>query len=283
MDTSDVQIFKKIVKIAFGSIFALIIVFGSFVTVATGEMGVKTRLGKVVGTMEPGAHMKLPLIESVTKIQVNNRVVKNEHYANEKGEVISDNALAAASKDLQTVQASSVVSYNIDPSKIIEIYSQYRTAENYEEAVVKPIIKQVIKGKTAEYTAEELVTKRTALNDSVTETLRDQLSTRYAIFQNSSVTNIEFSPSFNQAIEAKVTAEQNALAAKNKLAQTEYEGQQKIVSAQAEAEAIKIQSQAINSQGGRDYVNLKAIEKWDGSLPTQMIPGSTVPFINLTR
>lgn len=283
MDTSDVQIFKKIVKIAFGSIFALIIVFGSFVTVATGKMGVKTRLGKVVGTMEPGAHMKLPLIESVTKIQVNNRVVKNEHYANEKGEVISDNALAAASKDLQTVQASSVVSYNIDPSKIIEIYSQYRTAENYEEAVVKPIIKQVIKGKTAEYTAEELVTKRTALNDSVTETLRDQLSTRYAIFQNSSVTNIEFSPSFNQAIEAKVTAEQNALAAKNKLAQTEYEGQQKIVSAQAEAEAIKIQSQAINSQGGRDYVNLKAIEKWDGSLPTQMIPGSTVPFINLTR
>lgn len=267
MDESTASVGKVIAWIV-GILFVVVFILGTFVTVAQGEMGVKTRFGKVVGTMEPGLHGKLPFIEKVTKIEVRNRVVKNEHYANEKGEVISDNALAAASSDLQTVQASSVVSYNIDSAQIVEIYSQYRTAENYEEAVIKPIIKQVIKSKTAEYTAEELVTKRTLLNDAVAEALRIELSTKYAIFQNSSVTNIEFSPSFTQAIEKKVTAEQDALAAKNKLAQVEYEGQQKIVSAQAEAESIKIQAQAINSQGGKDFVDLKRIYQWDGKACT---------------
>ena len=96
-----------------------------------------------------------------------------------------------------------------------------------------------------------------------------------------SITNFDFSPSFNTAIEAKVTAEQNALAAKNKLEQVKYEAEQTIETAKATAEAQRISSQALAAQGGSDYVQLKAIEKWDGHLPEQMIPGTTVPFVNL--
>jgi uncharacterized membrane protein YqiK len=53
------------------------------------------------------------------------------------------------------------------------------------------------------------------------------------------------------------------------------------VEATAEAEAIKIQAEAIQQQGGASYVNLKAVEKWDGHLPAQMIPGGALPFLNL--
>lgn len=56
-----------------------------------------------------------------------------------------------------------------------------------------------------------------------------------------------------------------------------------MASAKAQAQAIQIQAQAINSQGGADYVSLQAINKWDGKLPTQMIPGSSVPFINVNK
>ena len=77
--------------------------------------------------------------------------------------------------------------------------------------------------------------------------------------------------------------EPDALAAKNKLDQVQFEAQQTVATAKAQAEAIQIQAQAINSQGGADYVSLQAINKWDGKLPTQMVPGSTVPFINLTK
>ena len=95
-----------------------------------------------------------------------------------------------------------------------------------------------------------------------------------------SIVNFDFSNSFNSAIEAKVTAEQNALAAKNKLEQVKFEAEQRITQAKGEAEAIRIQAQAIQNQGGAEYVNLKAIEKWNGDLPTYMM-GNSVPFVNI--
>lgn len=275
---------KMIIKaIGFGiaGLIALITILSMFITIPTGELGVKTRLGKVVGIMQPGLHAKTPFIEKVEKVNVRTQVIKNEHFVNEKGQTVSDNALAAASKDLQDVSVSTVVNYRIDQSKVQEIYTQYRTEQAFEESVVKPIIKEVVKSITATYTADELVTKRAEINTVIIETLNTKLSEKMAILAQGNVTNIEFSKSFTEAIERKVTAEQDALASKNRLEQIKYEGEQKIVSAKAEAEAIRIQSQAINSQGGEDYVNLKAIEKWNGILPAQMIPGSTVPFINL--
>jgi hypothetical protein len=73
---------------------------------------------------------------------------------------------------------------------------------------------------------------------------------------------------------------QEADAAKNKLEQFKYEKEQAIVKAQGEAESIKIQSQAINSQGGADYVQLQAIKQWNGDVPQYMM-GNAIPFINL--
>ena len=78
-----------------------------------------------------------------------------------------------------------------------------------------------------------------------------------------------------------MTAEQNALAAKNKLAQVEYEAKQRITQATAEAEAIKIQASAIQSQGGKDYVALKWVEKWDGHQPQIVLGAGSTPLINI--
>lgn len=281
MTPEETKVVKWIVAGVAIVVIGLPIFFGSWGVVQTGDMGVKTRMGKVVGTVDPGFYVKLPFFEKVNKIDVRNRVIKNEHYVNESGEVISDNALASASKDLQDVSVSIVVNYKIDPTKAVDIFTEYKTVEAYEEGVIKPLIKQIVKASTAQYTAEELVTKRAEYNSKTAEALAVGISSKSAILRENNVTNIGFSKSFTEAIEKKVTAEQDALASKNRLEQTKYEGEQKIVSAKAEAEAIRIQSQAINSQGGEDYVNLKAIEKWNGVLPTQFVPGSAVPFLNL--
>lgn len=280
MENEDKKIISIIKWSAF-TLFAVIVLLASSYTVKAGELAVRTRFGKVVGVADAGAHGKLPFIESVTKMNVRTQVVKNEHFVNEKGETISDNALTAASKDLQEVKVSTVVNYKIDQSKLLDVYTQFKTEKAFEEGVVKPLIKDAVKTLTASYTAEELVTKRAELNLAISEMISKKFTGTFALYEQGNVTNIEFSPSFTQAIERKVTAEQDALAAKNKLEQTKYEKEQKITQAQGEAESIKIQSQAINSQGGADYVQLQAIQKWNGALPTQMIPGSTVPFINL--
>jgi hypothetical protein len=78
----------------------------------------------------------------------------------------------------------------------------------------------------------------------------------------------------------QLVQEQNALAAKNKLEQTRYEAEQRISQAKGEAEAIKIQAQAVNSQGGRDYVELQRISKWNGQYPMFMGSGAS-PIVDM--
>lgn len=94
------------------------------------------------------------------------------------------------------------------------------------------------------------------------------------------IVNFDFSESFNNAIEAKVTAEQEALAAKNKLEQIKYEAMQQIEAAKGKAEAIRIESQALTQQP--QYIELKKIEKWNGAFPTFM-GGGVQPFVDVTR
>lgn len=270
----------KITAHIIGGLFIFILLFSSFGTVPAGSRGVKTRFSAVVGTVEQGLFFKLPFIESVKKMEVKTRTINYDKNGNE-GDSSESSQLFAASKDLQDVQIAVIVNYHIDPTKVDLIYSQYSSVRNFESNVIEPIVRETVKSLSAQYTAEELVTKRAEYADKVTSLMAARFTEKYAVMERFNVTNFEFSKSFTQSIEAKVTAEQNALAAKNKLEQVKFEAQQKIETAKAEAEAIRIQAQAIENQGGVGYVNLKAVEKWNGQLPVQMIPNATLPFINL--
>lgn len=265
---------KNIIKIVVLSIIValgLVILFGSFGTVGAGERGIKNRLGKVVGTVDTGLYLKLPFIEHVERLNVQTQ--KEQIGA------------SAASKDLQTVSAEVAINYNLDASKVQDLY--IRIGTEYKVKVIDPAIQEVVKAATANYTAEELITKRPEVTDKIRTTLSERLLSEDIIVSSVSITNFDFSGSFNAAIEAKVTAEQNALAAKNKLDQIKYEAEQTVTSAKAEAESISLKSQAANND---KYVSLKALEvqeaaikKWDGHLPQQFVPGSALPFINLSK
>ncbi len=258
----DIQLYK-IIKNSVIGLFALIIVFSSFGTVGAGERGVKTRFSAIKGTVQQGLYFKVPFVEQVHKMDVKTRTINYDKNGNE-GDSADTSQLFGASKDLQDVKIGVVVTYHIDPTHVTDIFAEYSSVDNYEGNVIEPIIRQVVKSTSAEFTAEELVTKRAEYSDKVTTLLNEQLADKNAILQNFSVTNFEFSAEFSKAIEAKVTATQNAEAAKNKLEQVKFEAQQTIESAKATAEAQRIQSQSLAAQGGSDFVELKRIEKWDG-------------------
>ena len=263
---------KLAVHIVLGLVF-LIVVFGSFGTVGAGERGVLTRFNNVIGMKEPGLYLKVPIIDKVRIFNVKTQVVIYER----------ENPLAAASKDLQDVQVATVVNYHLDPTAVGSIYAQYGREDVFEENVIRPAVRDTVKAMASQFTAEELVTHRPQFTEAILSKLDERLADNFVVVEQINITNFQFSESFTHAIEAKVTAEQNALAAKNKLEQIKFEAQQTIETAKAQAEAIRIQAQAITQQGGEEFVNLKAVEKWNGILPTQMIPGSSVPFINLQR
>jgi regulator of protease activity HflC (stomatin/prohibitin superfamily) len=257
-----------------GFIVALVIgallLIMSLTIVGATERGVVTLFGKVQGTVEPGMHFLNPFA-SVHTYNVQTQKETTE--------------ASAASKDLQDVSTEIALNYNINPEGVVGLY--LAVGDDVSSRIIDPSLQESIKAATAKYTAEELITKRAVVTDEILTNVRigvtERLKGDYITVDAIAVTNFSFSESFNTAIESKVTAEQNALAQKNKLEQVKYEAQQTIEQAKAQAEAIRIQAQAVTSQGGADYVQLQAIKQWDGKLPTQMVPGSAVPFLNLTK
>lgn len=169
----------------------------------------------------------------------------------------------AASSDLQNVTATVAVNFHIQPYDAGTIYQN--VGADYQSRVIDPAIQESIKSVTANYTAEQLITEREKVREEILALLTTKLQTFGVNTDSLNIVNFAFSDSFNTAIEAKVTAQQNALAAQNKLAQVQYEAEQTVASAKAQAEAIQIQAQAINSQGGADYVQLQQINKWNGA------------------
>lgn len=270
---------SQIKKIIAGLIL-IVLLLGSFGIVGAGQRGVKTRLGKVVGVVSQGPYLKLPFLEKITKLEVKTRTVNYDKNGHE-GDSRDSSALSGASKDLQDVKIGVVVTYHINPEKVDAIFVQYKSVDSYESTVIEPAIRETVKSTSAQYTAEELVTKRAEYSEKVNHILTERFGSKDSILETFSVTNFEFSNAFTQAIEAKVTATQNAEAAKNKLEQIKYEAEQRITTARGEAEAIRIQAQAIQQQGGAEYVNLKSVEKWNGVLPIYMMSGGSVPFINI--
>jgi len=242
---------------------ALIVVLSTSGTVSSGQIGVKTRLNKVVGTVQPGLYFKAPFIESVEVMDVQTQ----------KEQVDA----SAASKDLQVVNAKVAINYNLQADKVQDLY--VRIGKNYKERVIDPAIQEVVKAVTAQYTAEELITKRPEVTDKIVLGLSERLGSSDITVSSVSITNFDFSQSFNESIENKVKAEQDALTSKNLLEQKKYEAEQIVVTAKAEAEAVRIKTQAINSQGGADYVKLQELKYWNGSKCTSYCfgEGSTPP------
>lgn len=277
-DIGGLAIFLLFV-VGLGALIGIFALFGSFGTVDTGHRGVVLHLQNPTGEIkEQGFYWKSPFVEDVIDMPV--QILKEESEA------------TAASKDLQDVTTKIALNYHLDPSRVGTIYQEVK--KDWASVIVQPAIQEAVKSATAKYTAEELITKRSEVRDSISANIKDKVTPRGILVDEVNIINFSFSESFNVAIEKKVTAEQTALAEKNRLEQVKYEAQQavekakgeadaRITTAEAEARAIQIQAEAITQQGGAEYVNLKAVEKWNGTLPTQMIPGSAVPFINLNR
>ncbi len=252
---------KKLTTI-FVSFVILLILLSAFGTVGAGERGIKLRFNALTGKVYgEGLYFVIPFIERVVIIDI--KVQKEEADAQ------------AASKDLQTVTSRIALNYSIDPAHAVNLYQNIGI--DYKSRIIDPTIQEAVKATTAKFTAEELITKREEVRDAIKSLLTDKLSGTGLKVEQLSIINFDFSPSFNNAIEAKVTAEQNALAAKNKLDQVKYEADQAVAEAKGKASALQIEAEAINTNP--QIIQLRAIEKWDGKLP--QVTGGATPFINI--
>lgn len=241
------------------------VAFASFTIISAGHQGVQVTLGHVnMVTLNEGAHFINP-VSSVSEVSV--RVTKAELQQ-----------ASAGTKDLQVVHTNIVVNYRLDGSKVAHVYKEFGL--ELEDKILIPAVNESFKATTAHYNSEELVTKRDEVSKAIHQALQNKVSKYGLIVSEISLVNFGFSADYQAAIERKVIATQQKLKAEQDLQRITIEAEQAVAKAKGEAESIRIQAQAINAQGGKDYVQLQAIGKWNGELPKYMM-GGAVPMINI--
>ena len=255
---------KKIVITVIIVMVAAIVLLNSFTTVKAGHSGVVTTFGKVSeNVLSEGLHFKIPFIQEI--ILVDNRV--------QKAEV----SCSAASKDLQTVSSTIAVNYKVLNSYSASVYKNIGL--DYEAVIITPAIQECVKAVTANFTAEELITNRQAIGDQMMELLKEKITDYGIDIQIFNITAFDFTEEYNAAIEAKQTAQQNALKAEQDLQRIKVEAEQKIAQAQAEAEAYRLKSEQITPE----ILISNYIEKWDGKLPTVVSGDSGTMMLDLSK
>ena len=234
-----------------------------FVMVGPGERGIKIRLGEV----EPesygeGLHFIFPFIQKFRTMNVKTQ----------------KNALTTAvyTKDIQQAKITYVINYNVQPDKVNKLFQE--VGMEYQSTILIPVVEGTIKDIIGKWNAQDLIANREKATGDILFKLQTSLKDNYINVTDFQMTEINYSAVFERAIESKVTAEQEALKAKNKTVQIQEEAKQKLISAEAEAKSMAIRANALTQN--KALVEYEAVQKWDGKLPYYMM-GNSIPFINI--
>ena len=197
-----------------------LIVFQPMTIVGVGERGVKVTLGQTSPVaLEEGVHFVMPFISTVKKMNV--KTVK------------SNIATMAQSKDIQQARIVYVVNYNLQPENAPKMWRT--VGRDYVSVVVMPTVEGIVKDTIGKWNAQDIVANREKVASEVLFKLNEKLGPKYINVSDFQITEIQYSQAFEQAIESKVTAEQEALKAKNKTVQVQEEARLKIIASEAEA------------------------------------------------
>jgi len=234
--------------VALGVFIAVILII-TFLTsirvVGTGQVGVVTQYGRVTGReLNEGLSFVAPW--GVNNVTIYDIKVQKEAVTS-----------TAASKDLQDVSSQIVLNYTLNRGSVSKVHQTIGAL--YVDKIITPAINEVFKAASAEYTASELITKRSELKTVSQKTLADRLAPYGITVSELSIVDFKFSDNFSKAIEEKQVAQQNAERAKFNLE-----------AAYTDAEAQKAQSETLTSE----YLQKLAIDKWDGKLPTYLGDGT---------
>lgn len=241
----------------------LLVVCNPIAIVNAGERGVKVTLGQVSDeSYTEGVHFVMPFVSSM-----HNMDIKTQK---------SNIATTVFTKDIQQARLTYVINYNLHADSAHKMYKQ--VGKNYKDTILIPIVEGTVKNVIGGWNASDLIANRAKATSDILTKLQEQLDDNYINVTDFNITDIDYSDVFEKAIEGKVTAEQEALKAKNQTVQVQELARQKVISAEAEAKSIRIKAEALKQN--RDLVNLTLAEKWDGKLPQYMM-GNSVPLVNL--
>lgn len=276
----------KVIGGAFAGLLLMLLFFGAWYTVNETERGVLLRNGALVGVIEPGLSFKMPFIETVRFLSVQNQTTTYQ-------------GLQAYSKDQQTATLNVSVSWHVLPGEVAKVYTQYQDLDGLISRLISRQVPTQVENVFGQYNAVTAVQQRGKFVADVTKAIKDSI-TGPVVIDGVQVENIDFSDDYEKSIALRMKAEVEVKTREQMLATEQVQAQIRVTQAQAdadskvalakadaeatrlrgdaEADAIKARAQALASN--QNLVELTKAERWNGVLPTTVLPNGTLPFID---
>ncbi len=247
-------------------LFLLIACFSSVTTITAGHRGVKTVWGKVTGEpLTEGLYFTSPFSTSIYQMNIQSRPLSEKSVA--------------YTKDVQTANISYVVTYSLDGTKAGELFET--VGIDFAEKIIPQAVLGSLKNAVGQFEAVEIISHRQTVRQEIQKELADLLKPRGIIVEDFQMTDLQFTKEFDNAVEAKVVAIQKADQARNETVSVQERAKQVVITANADAQAMKIKSDALSQN--QNLVAYEAVKKWDGALPHYMTGGAPLPFLNVTQ
>jgi regulator of protease activity HflC (stomatin/prohibitin superfamily) len=257
-------------------ILALIFIFNCFNIVEEGYIGVKIRLGAIVqDDLPPGLRFKIPFIEEIRPVEMRNQIYTFEGDA--------------YTRDTQRVNNLRIkLTYRYNPANLSYLIREVGIA-NVTDRYLVPHVQKISRDTIGRTNAERLVQSRGEIQLQIQDILTEELAPFGIVVTAVAIENIAFEQEFEDSIQRKVIAEQDALRMVNVTEMREEEAKQVVIAAQASADSVLIEAESeakaialIQAQiaQNREYIEYLKIIQWNGILP-QVIGDGVNPFVVL--
>lgn len=268
--------------------------------VGEGEVAVITSMGQAIRQETPaGLQWKTPFVQGVQTFDVRERVMTGSMNATTENQLSSNITWS--------------MNWRPDPARIMEIFVNYGSPEEFASNNILPRLNQALKDAIGRHTAVELATDRNAVAETMLATAMSSLEGFPVIITSIQLDEYTLPDRYWEAVLAREEQREVTERERLLLEQQDVRAQQAVQTATAEAEATRqradgeayallaaarAEAEAISLRAQAEAEGIEVIQdaisdnplfiqyslaqQWDGVLPTQMIPGSTVPFIDVT-
>lgn len=255
-------------------IFGWWLIAASMETVENGHRGMKIRFGRVVSeALPPGLTFVNPFTTKVVSMNIQTNKWDGDSQA--------------YTHDVQQARIKFTLNYNLDPATVIETYQN--VGQDWAQKLVGQVIHESIKREFGQHEAVDIIAQRDKASRAIEAEVIEKLAKRHVAVTGFQLTNIDYTPEFEHAVEQKVIAQQKAIEEQNRTVQKQELANQQVVeakgnaestliNAKATAESIRIRASALEANA--KLVEWEAVQKWDGKLPVYQM-GGAMPFIQL--
>lgn len=277
----------KLYGLLFVAFFATLTVFDGFFITQEGTVTVVKSMGKADREVEPGFHFKLPFVESTVDLDIRERK--------------SGGKMQVSTSEQMPADAVITANWSIKKGAGLNLFKDYGSLEQFEDKVLEPKLLEAAKQGTAGYTAEEQMTKRDKVTESIRQAFVQKVSYLPIDVSAVQIEDLEFPKDYLASIANKQTQKNNADAEKFVLEKQNLTARQRENTAQAEAnstlmvakaeaesielkgkaEAMAIEAKAKALQGNPLIIELEKVKNWNGSYVTTNIGSGATPFVDL--